>query len=78
MLELYQFEECPYCVKVRIKLSELGLDYISRTAPKGSAKRKYLEKLGGKQQVPFLVDQDKGVMMYESDDIIEYLQKTYE
>jgi glutaredoxin 2 len=34
-------------------------------------------KLGGKAQVPFLVDQSKGVMMYESGDIVEYLEKNY-
>ena len=35
--------------------------------------KKKLIKLGGKVQVPFLVDND--VMMYESDDIISYLFK---
>ncbi len=33
-----------------------------------------LEK-GGKQQVPFLVDTDKGVSMYESSDIIDYIRE---
>ncbi len=28
-------------------------------------------------QVSFLVDVDKGLTMYESDAIVEYLQKTY-
>ncbi len=32
---------------------------------------------GGKRQVPYLVDEDTGTEMYESDDIIEYLQKNY-
>lgn len=77
MLELYQFEHCPYCAKVRAKLSELELDYIARSAPKGSKKRDFLVALGGKEQVPFLVDQDRGVMMYESDDIIQYLEEYY-
>lgn len=77
MLELYQFEQCPYCAKVRTKMTELELDYIIRNVPQGSHKRSFLETLGGKQQVPFLVDQDRGVMMYESDDIIAYLEKYY-
>jgi glutathione S-transferase len=34
-------------------------------------------KLGGQAQVPFLVDQEKGVMMYESGDIVKYLDETY-
>ena len=33
-----------------------------------------LIKLGGKQQVPFLVDNDNDKFMYESDDIIEYVK----
>jgi glutaredoxin 2 len=43
----------------------------------GAPSRKVLLKLGGKEQVPFMVDTDKGVMMYESEDIIEYLKKNY-
>ena len=31
-----------------------------------------LIQLGGKRQVPFLVDRDRNIQMYESDDIIEY------
>lgn len=77
MIELYQFEGCPYCAKVREALSRLEIDYICRTVPKHSPKRQFLMQLGGKQQVPFLVDQDRGVMMYESDDIIAYLEKHY-
>lgn len=77
MIELYQFEQCPYCAKVRTALTELEVDYIIRNVPKGSPKRDFLQKLGGQQQVPFMVDQDAGVMMYESDDIIAYLQEKY-
>lgn len=36
-----------------------------------------LIKRGGKKQVPYLVDDEKGVEMYESDDIIEYLNENY-
>jgi len=42
--------------------------------------REVLMKIGGKQQVPFLIDDkgDRGKMtMYESDDIIEYLKHNY-
>ncbi|OGI23584.1 MAG: hypothetical protein A2287_04660 [Candidatus Melainabacteria bacterium RIFOXYA12_FULL_32_12] len=77
MLELYQFEQCPYCKKVREKLTELNLDYICRNVQKGTRKRGILLTLGGQDQVPFLVDQDKEVYMYESDKIIEYLDKNY-
>lgn len=32
---------------------------------------------GGKRQVPYLIDNEKGVSMYESEDIITYLQNNY-
>jgi glutathione S-transferase len=32
---------------------------------------------GGKRQVPYLVDTDRGVEMYESADIIAYLEANY-
>ena len=33
-----------------------------------------LIKIGGKRQVPFLVDTERNIQMYESNDIIEYLK----
>ena len=34
-----------------------------------------LVSIGGKDQVPFLNDTDNDVLMYESDNIIEYIKK---
>ncbi len=36
-----------------------------------------LTALGGKSQVPYLVDSKQEVSMYESDDIVNHLQKYY-
>jgi glutathione S-transferase len=77
MLELYQREECPFCHKVRVALNDLELDFICRVSKTGSAQREVMMKLGDKPQVPFLVDQEKGVMLYESDAIVEYLYANY-
>ena len=76
MLELYHSENCPYCVKVRVFLEEQGIPYVSKAFPLGrnSALRDELIRIGGKGQVPFLVDPDKSVKMYESDDIIAYVK----
>lgn len=73
-------EHCPYCAKVRRALEELDLDYICRNMPKGSPKRELLRKLGGQEMVPFLVDTTDSanpVMMYESDEIVSYLNEKY-
>lgn len=77
MLELYQFEQCPYCAKVRTFLSDNDIDYISRSCRRGSPNREQLMNLGGKQQVPFLHDPERGESLYESDDIINYLRTHY-
>ena len=44
MLELYDFEGCPYCRKVREALCELDLDYLEHPVGKGSPRRKELER----------------------------------
>ena len=61
MLDLFILETCPYCRKVMSFLDEKGVKYNK-------------VKMGGKRQVPFLVDTDRNIQMYESDDIIEYLK----
>src|SRR5690242_16755507 len=48
LLELYDFEACPYCRKVREALSELDLDYLAHPVAHGSPRRKTLKQLGGK------------------------------
>src|SRR5215510_5948289 len=77
LLELWDFEACPYCRRVREVLCELDLDYLERPVGKQSPRRDALKKLGGKVQAPFLVDPNTGTQMYESDDIISYLNATY-
>ena len=77
LLELWDFEACPYCRKVREVLCELDLDYLVHTVGKGSTRREDLRRRGGKVQAPYLVDPNTGTEMYESDDIIAYLNATY-
>ena len=77
MLELFQLEKCPYCKVVREKLAALGLDYIVRNFKDGGTNEDVLMKIGGKDQVPFLIDTSTGTAMYESDAIISYLEQRY-
>ena len=56
-LELYEFESCPYCRKVREALSMLDLDALIYPCPKGGPQfREEVKKRGGKALFPFLVD----------------------
>lgn len=77
MLELYANTGCPYCQKVMAKMNELKLDFIFRSHDFMDGENSRSFKLGGKTQVPFLVDSEKGVQMYESGDIIAYLEENY-
>ncbi len=78
LLELYEFEGCPYCRLVREVLTELDLDALICPCPKrGTRFRPQVVELGGKAQFPFLVDPNTGRQMYESMDIIAYLFETY-
>jgi glutaredoxin 3 len=76
MLEVYQFEGCPYCKKVRQKLTELQIDFIARQVePKGDRER--VEEVSGQTGVPVLKDPNTDTVMSESDDIVDYLEEHY-
>ena len=77
-VELYEFEACPYCRKVREALSILDLDAQIRPCPKNGPRfRPQVVERGGKAQFPYLVDPNTGKEMYESDDIVRYLFQRY-
>lgn len=78
LLELYEFEACPFCRKVREALSSYDLDAMVYPCPRNGRFRKVVEERGGKAMFPFLVDPNTGRSMYESGDIIEYLAETYD
>jgi glutathione S-transferase len=77
-LELYEFEACPYCRKVREALTMLDLEAMIYPCPKNGPRfREEVVARGGKAQFPYLVDPNTGEEMYESDDIVAYLYQTY-
>jgi len=77
-LELYEFEGCPFCRKVREALSVLDLDAVVYPCPKNGPRfRTDVEGRGGKALFPWFVDRNTGVEMYESDDIVRYIFATY-
>lgn len=77
MLKLYTYPTCPYCAKVRSAFADLGVKYEEINAERGNAGSDELVRLGGKQQVPFLVDEEAGIQMYESSDIITYARERF-
>lgn len=83
MLELYQAEDCPYSTNVREKLTELGVSYVNhnpRTAEGDTRNERTLEELetlGGDDEIPYLVDTARREALYDSEDIVEYLEEHY-
>jgi glutathione S-transferase len=78
MLELYQFEECPYCQRVRKKMTDLGLSYIIHNVPREREKRVELKKKFGQLFVPVLVDPNTNTVIVDDDDaILKYLEDNY-
>jgi glutathione S-transferase len=77
-LELYDFEACPFCRKVRELLTALDLSVRIWPCPKGGTRyREKARALGGAARFPFLVDPNTGKQLYESGVIGAYLAQTY-
>jgi len=79
-LLLYQFRMCPYCVKVRHAVKRLALNIESRDVLREASAREQLLAGGGTIKVPCLkITHDGGdeTWMYESADIVRYLQERF-
>lgn len=76
MLTLYVKTGCPYCAVALKKVDDLGLTIDEKNIADPFVSDELIEK-GGKRQVPFLIDSDKDVLMYESSAIANYLEENY-
>jgi len=78
-LALYQFAACPFCTKTRRAMYKLNLPIEKRNAPEGSKHRQELLEGGGQVKVPCLRIEKEGTVewMYESSEIIRYLEKRF-
>ncbi len=76
-LELYSAEASPFCRIVREKLCTLELPYRLHNVAPGSSHREAFVARSGKQLIPYLVDPNTGREMFESADIVSYLEQTY-
>lgn len=75
-LTLYQYQACPFCVKVRRVMKRLSLNIETRDIKRVDAAREELMAGGGNLKVPCLrIEGEDGSVswMYESADIINYL-----
>lgn len=78
-LALYQLPRCPFCIKVRRNMHKLNIPIEKRNVNPGSPYRDELEAGGGRVKSPCLRITENGEVrwMYESNDIIAYLEQRF-
>lgn len=76
-LELWGYECSPFVRPVREKLCSLCLPHRMISCSRGSANRDKMMEKTGRFQVPFIVDPNTGVEMFEGPEIVEYLDQVY-
>lgn len=74
-LVLYYKPGCPYCDRVIFFMDGNDIELHMKDISKDPEAKRHLIEVGGKNQVPCLfID---GKPMYESEDIVAYLKKTF-
>ncbi|WP_338739351.1 glutathione S-transferase N-terminal domain-containing protein [Haloplanus salilacus] len=75
-ITLYALDGCPYCEKVHDALDAAGIDYDTVWVEALHSDRNEVKRVSGQRGVPVLVDDDHGVTMAESDNILQYVERT--
>jgi glutathione S-transferase len=77
-LTIFGYEPSPFVKPVREKLCSLGLPHLVINTARGSVNRaKLIERTGKQFQVPYLIDPNTGVELFESIEIQKYLDDVY-
>ncbi|QSG05276.1 glutathione S-transferase N-terminal domain-containing protein [Halapricum desulfuricans] len=76
-ITLYRLQACPFCERVVRKLHEYDLPFRSRFVEPMHSERNVVKRVTGQRAVPAIVDENTGVTMSESDNIVDYLDQTY-
>jgi len=76
MLTLYVKTGCPYCARVLRVVEDLSLVVKEKNISDPAIAAELIDR-GGKRQVPYLIDDENNVAMYESEDIVSYLNEKH-
>lgn len=76
MLTLYVKPGCPFCGRVLEEGKFMGLTFDEKRVTDEGVTEELVEK-GGKKQVPYLIDDEAGVSLYGSDEIIAHLHSRF-
>jgi len=76
-LELFEFNACPFCIKVKRFMKKNNISIPLRDAKNDEAYRTELSNGGGRIKVPCLkiTKNNETKWLYESSDIISYFEK---
>ncbi|MCU4972355.1 glutathione S-transferase N-terminal domain-containing protein [Halobacteria archaeon AArc-m2/3/4] len=76
-ITFYRLQGCPYCERVSRLLQAYDLEYRSRFVEPFHSKRNVVKRVAGVRTVPVVVDENTGVTMAESGNIVAYLEAEY-
>ncbi len=74
MLTLYMRPTCGHCKKVLEEANALGIVFDLRNIENPEHARALVAR-GGVRQVPYFIDEARGVELYESAEIVAYLKR---
>ena len=75
-IELYALDGCPYCEAVHDALEANDVPYETTWVEGLHSKRDAVKRVSGQRAVPVLIDDDNGVIMTESENILTYIERT--
>lgn len=75
-IRLYALDGCPWCEKVSDALDDVGIEYETEWVDALHADRNEVKRVSGQRGVPVLIDEERGVTMSESANILEYIERT--
>jgi mycoredoxin len=75
-MTLYHVKWCPECALVRERLAELNVQYDEVVVPDFRPLRRQVHEVSGQYYVPVLKDGE--VVLTETREILEYLERHYE
>jgi len=73
-ITLYALDGCPYCEAVHDALGDHDVDYETEWVEGLHSKRNEVKRVSGQRAVPVLIDDERGVTMCESENILEYVE----
>ncbi|QCC46773.1 glutaredoxin family protein [Halobellus limi] len=75
-ITLYALDGCPYCEDVHDALQTHDVDYDTIWVEGLHSERDEVKRVSGQRAVPVLIDDERGVTMNESENILTYVERT--